>query len=352
MTPPPKNMIAGNIPPGPTVGAGYARALLDFATRRGADRAMLMAAARIGEAILDDADQRLPFSAFVSLMREAKRACNNPALALHFGEGIDMAEFSIVGLICNAAPTMQHAFAEMNRYGRLVVEVDGVGEGPRFTLEPDAQGLWVVDRRSDPNAFPELTESTFARMAAHPRAFGVEQLMLEVQVTHPRPDHVAEYERILRAPVTFNASRNAYLLDTRYLHHPIALQPRYVFGVLSEHAQGLMNHLEQSRTTRGRVEAQLLPSLHTGAANIDTIARTLGMSRQTLYRRLKEEGATFAEVLESLRHRMALHYLQGRNVSVNETAYLVGFSDPAAFSRAFKRWTGKSPKAMRESKQP
>ena len=344
-------MIAGNSEAGPTVGAGYARSLLDFAVRQGAGRQALLEAAGIGDAALDDPDNRLPFQSFVSLMRAAKTACNNPALALHFGESIDMAEFSVVGLICNAAATMKDAFEEMNRYGRLVVEVDGIGEGPRFALEPDAKGLWVVDRRSDPNAFPELTESTFARMAARPRTFGVEQLMLEVEVTHPRPAYAAEYDRILRAPVKFGATRNAYLFDVRYLDHPIALQPRYVFGVLSEHAQGLMDELEKSKTTRGRVEARILPALHTGTASIDSIARMLGMSRQTLYRRLKDEGVTFEEVLESLRHRMALHYLQGRNVSVNETAYLVGFSDPAAFSRAFKRWTGKSPKAMRDNRQ-
>lgn len=258
-----------------------------------------------------------------------------------------MAEFSVVGLICNAAPTMQHAFAEMNRYGRLVVEVDGVGLGPRFALEHDARGFWVVDRRSDPNSFPELTESTFARMAAQPRAFGVEQLMLEVQVTHPDPGYAGEYARIMRAPVTFNAPRNAYLADARYLDHPIALQPRYVFGVLSERAQALMEQLQRATTMSGRVEALLLPELHTGAANIDAIASKLAMSRQTLYRRLKAEGATFEEVLEGLRHKMALHYLRGKKVSVNETAYLVGFSDPAAFSRAFKRWTGRSPREAR-----
>jgi AraC-like DNA-binding protein len=71
------------------------------------------------------------------------------------------------------------------------------------------------------------------------------------------------------------------------------------------------------------------------------------MSRQTLYRRLKEEGCTFEQVLDDLRHRLALDYLTARKASVNETAYLVGFSDPAAFSRAFKRWTGKSPREMR-----
>jgi AraC-like DNA-binding protein len=67
-------------------------------------------------------------------------------------------------------------------------------------------------------------------------------------------------------------------------------------------------------------------------------------SRQALYRNLKAEGVTFEQVLDELRHRMALQYLAGKRVSVHETAYLLGFSDATAFSRAFKRWTGRSPR--------
>jgi AraC-like DNA-binding protein len=75
------------------------------------------------------------------------------------------------------------------------------------------------------------------------------------------------------------------------------------------------------------------------------------MSRQTLLRRLKAEGTTFEKVLDQLCRRMALGYLEGGEASIDEIAYLVGFSDPAAFSRAFKRWTGMSPKAMRRSQE-
>jgi AraC-like DNA-binding protein len=77
------------------------------------------------------------------------------------------------------------------------------------------------------------------------------------------------------------------------------------------------------------------------------VACHLGMSRQTLFRRLKVEGVTFELVLDDLRRTLALHYLGGQKVSVNETAYLVGFSEPAAFSRAFKRWTGSNPSEVR-----
>jgi AraC-like DNA-binding protein len=90
--------------------------------------------------------------------------------------------------------------------------------------------------------------------------------------------------------------------------------------------------------------------LHTGDAKMDSVSEKLGVSRQTLLRRLKAEGVTFEKVLSDLRHKMALHYLKDTNLSANEAAYLVGFSDPAAFSRAFKRWTGSSPRTMRTGK--
>ena len=132
---------------------------------------------------------------------------------------------------------------------------------------------------------------------------------------------------------------NALLMDEAFLSIRLPPTNHYVFGLLSAHAEALLKSLENSKSTRGRVETLLLPVLHTGEASMDMIARKLGISRQTLFRKLKAQGVTFEQVLDELRHHLALHYLSGKKVSVNETAYLVGFSDPASFSRAFKRWT-------------
>jgi AraC-like DNA-binding protein len=103
----------------------------------------------------------------------------------------------------------------------------------------------------------------------------------------------------------------------------------------------------KSTTTRGRVERLLVPILHKGDVGMEKIAAKLALSPRTLLRRLTDEGVTFEKVLDELRHAMALDYLRERKTSVNETAYLLGFSDPSAFSRAFKRWTGTNPRTVK-----
>jgi AraC-like DNA-binding protein len=331
-----------------TVGAGLPRGLIKLAAEKGADPAELARRAGLVLADLEDQDNRVAMPNYIALMRAAKEMTSDPAIALHYGEAVDLADLSIAGLIMNASETMGEAFVQMNRFGRLAIEVEGVGAGEsRFRMTKDERGVWLVDTRANPNDFPELTEVTFARMACHPRRFLPRSHFLEVHVTHSEPSYSSEYARIFQCPVVFNAEWNAWRGDPELANHRVQLHPKYVFGVLSEKAEALLKELETSKTTRGKVEAQLMLILHKGDVGMETIAAKMGVSRQTLFRRLKAEGVTFEIILDELRQRLALHYLAGRKASVNETAYLVGFSDPAAFSRAFKRWTGRSPSEMR-----
>ena len=104
---------------------------------------------------------------------------------------------------------------------------------------------------------------------------------------------------------------------------------------------------EPDGALRRQIEAYLEPLLAAGDIGIDSVARALGLSRQTLYRRLKTEGATFEQLLDGLRRRLGLRFIEDEGMAVKEAAWRLGFSDPAAFSRAFKRWTGRSPGATR-----
>lgn len=331
--------------PEPTVSAGYFEALLEFAIARGADEAELLTRAGIERACIGDPDNRLAFTSYVALMRAAKELTSNSALPLEFGADSDFRRWSVVGLLAHASANMLEALAQLNRYGRLVVEVDGVGDGPRFDNVVKDGEPWLVDRRTNPNAFPELTESTWSRFICSSRAsFPHATFALAAHVMHAAPAHRPLYDSLWQVPVTFNSSWNAIKVHPAWQTTKIDGGNRYAFGVLTERGDALLHELEQRRTARGGLERLLLPRLHTGEANIETITAELGVSRQTLYRNLKDEGVTFERVLDELRHKLALEYLRGQQTSVNETAYLVGFSDPASFSRAFKRWTSKSPR--------
>jgi AraC-like DNA-binding protein len=326
----------------PTVSAGFARGLMELAVSKGADRGSLHERSGIDPKDLVDQDGRVPFAKYVALMRAGKELAKDPALALHYGESVNISDVSIVGLIGQAAETMMDAFVQLNRYVRLVVDVDA-GETDRFQMRHERGGVWFVDTRHNANEFPELTESAFAQFATSSRRVLKASMAKEVHFTHPAPSYRAEYERIFQTPVVFDSDWNAAMINDGVLTMRIAALPRYVFGVLSERGDALLKELEDSKSLRGRVESLLMPVLHTGDVSMETIAGKLAVSRQTLFRKLKAEGTTFEQVLDELRHRMAMHYLSGQKVSVNQAAYLVGFSEPAAFSRAFKRWTGSSP---------
>jgi len=101
---------------------------------------------------------------------------------------------------------------------------------------------------------------------------------------------------------------------------------------------------------QAEVERRLEPLLSSGEVRIDRVARELGCSRQTLYRRLKAEGVTFEQLLDGLRRRLAIRFVCEQGLSVKDAAWRLGFSDPAAFSRAFKRWTGMSPRDARPTR--
>lgn len=343
--------------PNPTIGAGYPRALLDFAVAKGADRRALLTMSGIAASDLEHQDHRVPVARYIDLIKAAAEATNNPAIALHYGKAVRMQEISIVGLICEACENTIDVGAQLNRYARLVVD-DDRGE-PATLMRGVAKdgGVWIEGPSDFFTNYPLIAEAECARliwnmrvMFANSPEFQKMKIPRVVHFMHEDPGYAAEYERIFDAPVVFGSDWNAMEIDPAFLMLKQPPVNRYVFGVLSERAEALLKSLENTKTARGRVESLIMPILHTGDASMDLVADKLCVSRQTLYRQLKAEGVTFEQVLDELRHKLAMHFLSGRKVSVNETAYLVGFSDPAAFSRAFKRWTGASPSAARAAR--
>lgn len=335
-----------------TVAAGLVRDVLEFARQEGANEQELLDSIGLNRDILDDQDSRLPASAFVGILRAATSLLRRPDFSLTYGSNSRFDDFSIVGLIAYGSNSMAEGFDQMNRYAKLVLDTGVSKSSQRFRLVEDGDGVWIEDHRPNPNVTPELTETVFARFVGdYDRYFaaehGTERPFLAFEVTHEAPTHADAYERLFRFPVRFGAPRNALLAHKSWLRLTTGPKNRYAFGVLLRHADDLLTELQASETTKGQVARILLPILHKGEISMEKVAQEIGISRPTLYRKLKAEGLTFEQLLDGLRHKMAVEYLEGGKASVNEVAYLVGFSEPSSFTRAFKRWTGRAPSKRR-----
>ncbi len=341
----------------PTIAAGYPRGLVDFAVSKGADRAELLARAKLSEDALAHQDRRVPLARYLDLFSAGADLTGIPAISLEYGKAVRMQEISIVGLIGEACESVLDVPVQINRYANLVVDEEPDGE-PAILMRGAARdgGVWIEGPSALFSDHPVIAETEMARLVWNTRttfandpAFKEMRYPIVVHLKRKPPAYAAEYERIFGASVMFERDWNAMQIDPRFLTLKQPPVNRYVFAVLNERADALLESFNESKTTAGRVKSVLMRMLHTGEASMDAVAEKLGQSRQTLYRNLKDEGVTYEQVLDDLRRKLALDFLAAKKVSVNETAYLVGFSDPASFSRAFKRWTGKSPSEVRSS---
>ena len=329
-----------------TIAAGVARALLDLAVAKGARRHVLMQIAGIGANSLQDADARVRLEIYVRLRRAAKQILQEPALGLHFGEAYQLQEFSILGAAGAPAGSIGDGLDPLNRFSRLAVDV-GTAQGERFRLQADGGMVWLEDGRPDADAFHELTESTFARIVTAFRRAGVGAFVKQVHFTHADPGYGPEYDRIFQVPVRFGAPANALGLDAQMLARQVAAPPPYMHAAMVERAEALLQRLDREQSFTGKVERALRASLPEGGANVQTVAARLGMSRQTVFRKLKAEGTSFGKLLQDLRRQLAEEHICERETPIPELAHLLGYADRAAFSKAFKRWTGHSPARAR-----
>lgn len=327
-----------------SVAAGMVLGFIDYAAARGAERPHLLASADLPVGEVIDPNRRVPLELYAQVIGEAKRLCDDPALAISHAVSNGFDNLSVVGLIAYASPTIRQGIEQLNRFGRLMTHISVVGR-ERFTLSHESDGIWLTDNRLNQPPFPECTETTFIWLVRAARERGDSPFCTLAEVTHEDPGTRAAFEQALGAPVRFGAGRNALRVSKAWLEYPINQYPEYAFGVFCAHADQLLAELDASRSVAGQVERLILPMLHTGKVTAEDVARQLNMSGQGLYRALRAEGTTFEELLAALRHRFALGYLAQQRVSLKEIAYLLGYSDVSAFSRAFKRREGVSPGA-------
>ncbi len=168
---------------------------------------------------------------------------------------------------------------------------------------------------------------------------------------YPRPPHGDEYRHIFHCPLEFSAPNSALTFDKRFLSAPVIRDRPEMHQFLKTSPADLLSRPDESNTYTGRIRTLIGRDFSRPLPDFEWIAAELHTSPQTLRRRLKQENTSFQEIKDLLRRDMAIYYLSRQELTVNDIASKVGFTEPSTFHRAFKKWTGVTPGAYREGER-
>jgi len=308
-------------------------------------RAELLRGTGVTEQQLADPAAEITLGQQLALQRNAARLCE-PGWALTVGERFDLAAQGPLGFAMAAAANLEQSFDVMARYGHV--------RSPWFRLqvERDAKRWGVVVQRQlalGPGGDIEMLEALLcSAQALVTTVLGRPMRDARIAVDYAAPVWADRYAETFHCPVRFGAAQTAIRLPAAWLALPCPLADAALFQLAVARLETERRRLESGDHLEARIE-MLLAAAGDAGLSLDAAAAQLQLSRRTLLRRLRDAGSSFGTLLERHRMRRAEQLLATPQYTLGEIAYRLGYSDPANFSRAFRRWFGNTPGQYRRN---
>src|SRR4051794_10674316 len=310
----------------------------------GVPPAHLYAAVNLHPSVLLDPDNRIPFAQLVALYEKAAELTGDDNFGLHIGQSINPTAFDVVGYCALNSPTLGAAFARVARYHSIWTD------GALFNVETANDTSAVVYTYADTSIHNHRhdAEMTLATVATLCRNIASPDFApTSVQFQHDAPRDTAEHLQLFRCPIEFRAPANKLTFSSEFLSLPIAKADASLCAVLDRHAEGLLAKFPPQNSLIDQVRGIIAAELRGGDPSLERVADQLSLTPRTLQRKLQELSTSHNDLLDQMRRQLAMRYLREREMAICEVAYLLGFSESSSFHRAFKRWTGSTPKEYR-----
>lgn len=333
------------------VSASIGALVLDAAVAAGASATALEARTGFRLAWAADPDARIPLALETALWDEAAAVTGDEAFGVHAAERLRPGVLDVLDYVVRAAPTLRASLERLARYNRLVHDL------ATFRLVDVSSGLVRVEH-SLPTAgavqsrhAAEFTLASLVVVGAQIAGEPVPAHAVEFHHAEPGAAALAELVRVLGVVPRFSRPVNAIELERALLDRPTPQADPALSRVLVRHAEALLRaRPAPTERTADRVRRLLAAALPEGEdeRTLQAIAAKLHMSERSLQRRLADESVRFDVLVDEVRRDLAARYLADPKVAIAEIAYLLGYSEPSAFHRAFKRWTGSTPAEVRQ----
>ena len=327
-----------------TVFSGTLNAVFQAAEQFGVARRDLLLAADLDEAMLRQVDQRFPLSALFDAYSFAEKASNNADLGLTIGRISFLTGLNLQLYMCNICHDVRDY---LNLMPSLLKLKGDIGE-----LRTRKQGQSIIVEWMPLSTYSRkhrhLSDEILAATALVFDSICILPIPIqEAHFSYPRPADTRRLQATFGNYLRFDQPISALYFDRKILNYPLVEQDYGSDSSDSHRFQNLFDAEGSRDNFLGTLRRSITQYLPEGEVSLDTIAADLNVSRRTLQRRLSDKGTQFSQVLQDVRSYLAVRYLSDKRLAMAEIAFLLGYSDQATFSNAFKSWYGMSPSEYR-----
>jgi AraC-like DNA-binding protein len=289
-----------------------------------------------------DPERSATFGELDRLLGACVRRTGCSHFGLLVGQSISLESLGIAGRLARNAPSVAKGLADLENFFILhdsgaVPHVAARGGSATFTYSIYAAGLRNAD---------QVYDIALAAMLNIMRQLcGTGWSADAVLLPRGRPDNIRPYREALQAPLRFDAMQAALVFPSRWLQHPIGGADPLLHRLLEDRAS--LDRLQVSPLLHNDVRRAIRALLTTGECCREAVARRVNLHPRTLVRRLNETGTTYQALVDDMRAQIAKQLLHDTRSPVSRIAASLGYGDPTVFTRAFRRWTGLSPREFR-----
>ncbi|MET0808003.1 MAG: AraC family transcriptional regulator [Pseudoxanthomonas sp.] len=328
-----------------------ATGLIEFIRIGGGNAERILGSSGISPEKLSNTSLSIDLKQYCMVFEEAARQTGDDNFGLHYGHQFKPAELGMLGYVGMSSATVGDALrniAQFFPYHQQGSLLEFVEAGEFCKLDYQVQHGGIVCKRHD----AELSLGMFLNLMRH--ALGPEWAPEQVHFEHPRPAAWNEHRKAFAAPVHFGQAMNSLVFRKGVLDCPMPTRDGRLLALLIDNMRQLALQAAPGADAAecGLVEdvkAQIQRLIGEGEPSIERVANGLRIPVWTLQRRLAEHQQSVSGLVEQMRRELAVYHLQQSSLPLSEIALMLGYSELSAFSRAFRRWFGSSPRQWRES---
>lgn len=324
-----------------TITISYVTRLLAGAAREGVEMAELFREAGLDVALLQQPEERIATSEFIRLLQLVMRRTEDEFIGLGRGSKSKPGTFSMMAHAVINCPNLEKAMQRSARFYHLM-------DLPlELRLEQGAAESRLYLQVSSPEHGNILEAIIFVSLRFWSWLTGCNLEPISIQLDSPEPPQAAEFRRNFRGTVSYANRSNVIVFPNSWLSLPLVQNPLSLSKFLKDSLALIIVGNRQPIGLPEQIRAIISKGYGNTFPDFSQVCEILSMTPQTLRRRLKEENTSYQAIKDSIRQDAACYYLAKEELSIDEIALMMGFSEASSFHRAFKKWMGKTPAAWR-----